>query len=290
MKRLPLPGFDTEQTFAACTDSIRDDDFRRRVQLISDKVARYGGFYEAHAQAGVTYAIPVLGDNFYGDPIVFGSVRKSELVGLYDQGMVARRSGRAIYNAIMVSAPLCPTCGELGSSKTLDHYLPKANYPWLSICPSNLIPACRDCNAEKGNPIPKTAFEQLIHPYFDDTCFFDEVWITAEVLRAEPFELRFYPCPPSNWGRLHKKRAARHFDFYDLAAKYSLRSAEELSMIIDQRRGSLRQMRPLDFQEHLAGVGNNEKFIKNHWRRVMYRALAGSFDFCTYDFYNDIYR
>lgn len=284
MRRLPLPSTDTAQAFTACVSTMRDYDCLRRMQGIADQVVRYGEFYEAHAEAGVTYAIQAPSHLPGSDPVFFGAVTKSELVDLYKEGMVKRQSGRAIYDAIMVSAQRCPSCGDIGSPKTLDHYLPKANYPWLSICPYNLVPACWDCNTEKGNPVPLSAFEQLIHPYYDESCFFDDVWVFANVVWTTSFELEFYPSPPPFWGRLNTKRAIHHFDYYGIASKYSLRAAEELPVLIDQRRRSLRNLHPLDFQQYLADVANSNRLFQNHWRRVMYRALADNLNFCTHVF------
>lgn len=47
----------------------------------------------------------------------------------------------------------CPICGEkysLRGGKTIDHKLPRAQYPWLSLEFKNLWVICRDCNQEKG--------------------------------------------------------------------------------------------------------------------------------------------
>ena len=47
----------------------------------------------------------------------------------------------------------CPVCGarfaDVGG-RTLDHKLPRAQYPWLSLNFKNLWVICRDCNQEKG--------------------------------------------------------------------------------------------------------------------------------------------
>ncbi|WP_147465461.1 MULTISPECIES: HNH endonuclease [Pseudomonas syringae group] len=282
MRRIPFPTINTRQTFAACTSTMRDDDCLARMQDIADEVIRRGGFYDAHARAGVMYAIPE--HRPVSGPLVIGKVTKSELISLYDAGMVERRPGRAIYNAIIVSASFCPSCGNTGNPKTLDHYLPKANYPWLSICPYNLLPACRDCNTEKGNPVPKSAFQQLIHPYYDDDCFFDEIWVCAKIIWTSCFELRFYANPPEYWWPLDKERAIHHFSFYDISDKYSLLAAEELSIIIDLRKGVFRNVSPIEFQAYLNGVGCSVELFPNHWKGVMYRALARDVDFVTHLF------
>jgi 5-methylcytosine-specific restriction endonuclease McrA len=47
----------------------------------------------------------------------------------------------------------CPVCEGLFSrreGKTIDHKLPRSQYPWLSITFTNLWVICRECNIEKA--------------------------------------------------------------------------------------------------------------------------------------------
>ncbi|MCG8367601.1 MAG: HNH endonuclease [Pseudanabaenales cyanobacterium] len=47
----------------------------------------------------------------------------------------------------------CPICGEKFADRdgrTIDHKLPRAQYPWLSLDFRNLWVICRICNQEKG--------------------------------------------------------------------------------------------------------------------------------------------
>ena len=47
----------------------------------------------------------------------------------------------------------CPVCGERFANRdgrTVDHKLPRAQYPWLSLDFKNLWVICRICNQEKG--------------------------------------------------------------------------------------------------------------------------------------------
>jgi len=43
----------------------------------------------------------------------------------------------------------CPRCG--GSRPgTLDHHLPKSDYPEFAVYPKNLLACCQECNGKKG--------------------------------------------------------------------------------------------------------------------------------------------
>jgi len=62
---------------------------------------------------------------------------------------------------------VCPMCGSIHSG-TLDHYLPKEDYPIFSVFSQNLVPACK-CNSRRGRTLyGATLNERVLHPYFDN--------------------------------------------------------------------------------------------------------------------------
>ena len=64
-------------------------------------------------------------------------------------------------------ANCCPMCGSFHSG-TLDHLLPKKEYPVFAIFGRNLVPACK-CNSKRTNQITgANPSERILHPYFDD--------------------------------------------------------------------------------------------------------------------------
>jgi 5-methylcytosine-specific restriction endonuclease McrA len=72
---------------------------------------------------------------------------------------------------------MCPSCGEEGTPNTLDHYLPKRQFPHFSITPANLTPMCDICQGIKGvQTLDDDGHRIYLHPYFDD-------FLAAQVLR-----------------------------------------------------------------------------------------------------------
>lgn len=57
----------------------------------------------------------------------------------------------------------CPMCGGT-SVATLEHVLPKDDYPEFSVLSFNLVPSCDGCQRRRSN---KGARYEFIHPYFD---------------------------------------------------------------------------------------------------------------------------
>jgi len=61
----------------------------------------------------------------------------------------------------------CPMCGS-SHSASLDHLLPKEDYPEWTIFSQNLVPAC-ECNTKRGQTLigDRVNNERILHPYFD---------------------------------------------------------------------------------------------------------------------------
>ncbi|WP_282361074.1 HNH endonuclease [Pseudomonas sp. PS01300] len=284
MKKMTISDFEPDYSYRQCVSAIKSEEERRKMLAQVDNIKIAAIDFLEHSKAGTTSSIPPVriakGDN----PSVVGDITKAEMVRLYEYYMVKREPGRSIYNAILISAEeSCPLCGGIGHAKTLDHYLPKANYPLLTVLPYNLVPACRDCNTEKGNPIITDAAEQLIHPYYDQACFYDDTWVVAEVTHESPCAIKFSACPPEQWLPLNKSRANRHFEFFSIARRYGIRAGEELGTLVDQRRGFLKTFSPEQFSLYLKSVAESPTLFPNHWRKVMYLALAEDEWFCSAD-------
>lgn len=60
----------------------------------------------------------------------------------------------------------CPYC-QIQHARTLDHFMPKENFPDFSIYRPNLIWVCASCNSKKGNS-NVSGTRSVLNPYFDD--------------------------------------------------------------------------------------------------------------------------
>lgn len=107
--------------------------------------------------------------NKYTDSEMESKQRKKSLIGLYtpqsEKLPFQQLENMRKNNGLVV----CPSCGEPGRPRTLDHYLPKDTFPELSILLLNLTPMCDWCQGEKLTEyVTKDGKKRYIHPYFDD--------------------------------------------------------------------------------------------------------------------------
>ena len=282
MKRISRPNYAPDYAYGVCISAIVDEVERNRMMAAVGDIRDAAIDFIERAMAGLTFELRPLIVGRGEDPVVVAGIRKSELVKLYEYYMVQRPLGREIYDSILLAAEdNCPTCGGIGRPRSLDHYLPKSNYPKLSVLPHNLIPACRDCNTDKGNPQFNQPHEQLIHPYFDQSCFFDEGWIIATVTHTQPCVITYEASPPEAWRPVDRQRAVNHFEFFDIAKRYSIKAAEELSVLVDQRRSLMSDLPAESFRAYLHSIGDSSSLFPNHWRKVMYKSLALDAWFCN---------
>nr|WP_199083318.1 hypothetical protein [Pedobacter sp. ASV19] len=149
-----------------------------------------------------------------------GTITTHEMVYLYT-GKLSKlgHPARVFYDRLR-SIPAngqCPLC-SVRTVTTLDHYLPKADFPVYAILPINLIPACRDCNTDKLSETPTTHSEETIHPYFD--VLPDGIYLHANLIKTKPASLVFFVNAPSPWGSVLQSRLKTHFRIFNLNKLY----------------------------------------------------------------------
>lgn len=76
--------------------------------------------------------------------------------------LIARRNDHCLLE--------CPFCGNPAAPDTLDHFIPKDEWPEFSINPNNLVPQCRGCAPVKGSKyFCETSGTSLyLHPFYSD--------------------------------------------------------------------------------------------------------------------------
>jgi hypothetical protein len=285
MKKLTIPATSFSDALTEVISGIGSEDTRLTHTSAFHDSANIETAYADAASAAMLYAFPRVTGN--DDAVVHGGLRKSHLTKLYTQYFVPdTKPARRVYEAIKVTANgKCPLCGGVGHVRTLDHYLPKANFPLYSVLPTNLVPCCRDCNSEKLNAFATVRGGQTIHPYFDHDRFFNEKWINARVIPCDPPVLEFFVAPPTNWHADDRSRVQAHFYEYGLADKFSVEAASDLPETIQTRRTTMSANSPLEFSTYLAEKGQTVTLPVNNWRRVMFSALAADAWFCSQTFF-----
>ncbi|MDN3628641.1 MULTISPECIES: HNH endonuclease [Vibrio] len=285
MRALNLPLMRYTDVVNTCINSISSQEIRDRLEPVSADLLNAGHQYLSLAPTTALFTIPTfVGGN---EDYVVANVTKKELKDLYSAQMVpSSKPSRKYYDELKLAAPLgiCPFCG-FGHVYTLDHYLPKAKYPLISILPINLVPSCSDCNKGKSANTASNAGKLCMHPYFDHGHFINEQWLYANVIETEPVTIVFFVAPPSAWNPIDKQRVLAHFSDFDLAKRFSVQAANELSTLKYELQYDFDFSGITGVQHELSKrVFAAERQHKNSWKTAMYQALRDSNWYCNSGF------
>lgn len=275
MLKVPKPTLLSADVYSDCIGVFQDAALRGRLAACKPLIADAEAEFDAKITKGLVYTIP-------HETVVNGNVTKSELKKVYSDQMLKSKIGRVHYEILLNAAKgdLCPLCAHR-EAKTLDHYLPKAKYPRLSVVPINLVPACRDCNTGKLTSYPRTPEEETIHPYYDD--IEADQWLEARINRGIPLSVTFYVVHAAGWSDLLFERVKNHFLSYSLHILYATQAGRELTArklhyttTYDSGAGAA-GVRKLLGDESISRSASN----LNSWQSALYRCVANDDWFCN---------
>lgn len=257
----------------------------RNTQYTSDVLSNkqyllgIGNDYEEYARLNNLYRFDT---DFPIEPdgVICNTLSNSHMVKLYDYCLRDCRSG-GVYDAVLNSAKnpkiRCPFCGGINTPSQIDHFLPKSRYGHFSVFPYNLIPICKDCNTEfKGEFFPTEKNKQLIHPYLDEDCFFNEQWLYAEYIDdgTEFGTVSYYLVPPSGWSDDKKNKIKFHFEKFHLADRFSEFSSGNLSDILVQMKShKMNGAFMEDFEKCSIDSVITKERKANHWKKALFQAV-----------------
>lgn len=177
----------------------------------------------------------------------------------------------------------CPFCG-ISESSTLDHYLPKEQYPEFSIFPKNLVPSCAVCNTRKKDRILEegTDVRMFLHPCFDTIPDLEFLTVRTR-MEADALVLSYRLTRPEGMAARTFRHLGSHFDELNLADRYRRMGLEHLGGQYPALRRAYGAAEDADrVAEKLVEVAQDfeDVFGPNFWLAKLYRALADNNEFC----------
>jgi hypothetical protein len=268
-----MPTASTRATFEMCVGTISDPATSQRLLALAPQVERAGSAYNLYGKRGDWSEIS-------GDARSGGADLGPAMVSLYTNSLSRKGSSvRHIYDQIRAGAhgDICPLCVQRAVG-TLDHYLEKARFPIYAVCPTNLVPACADCNNARAKE--RSEVSLTLHPYFDQVE--DATWLRAIVIESEAVSVRFEVGPVSEWPALKYQKMQAHFAALALGKLYSTHAAVEMAEI----RGALVNLFELTgfigVKTHLLHqAASRSALYRNSWKGAMYKAFGLSNWFCN---------
>jgi len=269
MLHLESPQHDFAQVYLMCAGRTRNELLRENLRAEAPRVFDRGADYRLRASESALHRMTIEA------PL---NVTSEELSDLYSRVLVSGVA-RAVYESIRAGSFLqrCPLCAQR-DVQTLDHYLPKSEFPEFAVLPINLIPSCFECNKAKSSYVASQQPELLFHPYFDD-------WSGAGLLVASVVcdgEVQITYDVNRELDEAIKPRIARHFHELSLGTLYAQHAGIELiqkkaSFLATFEAGGAGALR-----EDLAFEAlSRARPFPNAWQPVLYLALSSSEEFCN---------
>ena len=168
----------------------------------------------------------------------------------------------------------CAMCGSHHNG-TLDHYLPKDQWPEFSILLRNLVPACSLCNSgAKGTTVCGSApLERFLHPYYDRAARRPLWLIEVQPPYAAP---RFIPKPVSTLSPRLRRRVAFHLSeiLSDQFDSFIETQWAMLPQVLGLATGSRPSLRTLETQLDLLYRQHRVSAGVNGWKTVLLRGIC----------------
>ena len=269
MKKIPRPAYGVETVIRDCFDFPKNSGLTNKLKRIAPSVVRAEASYIECAEHGQLHTISPLED-------VDGIVTSDEMTKVYEQKFSnIKGPGRRYYDKLMAAPALgrCPLC-DVGTVSTLDHYLPKKQFPAFAVTPANLVPSCRDCNlGQKRTEAPKSAETAPLHPYFDDVE--TAVWLKVDLyVSGDSLVPRYGVVKPDAWDDVLYRRTLHHMELYGLYKLYGSHAAEEISGRARVWRSLYGESGAKQLKEQFSlDARSYEEVSLNSWKSALFRAL-----------------
>jgi 5-methylcytosine-specific restriction endonuclease McrA len=175
---------------------------------------------------------------------------------------------------------ICPACGEDGTPNTLDHYLPKDDFPEFAITAANLSPMCDICQSEKKTKTITAANERIfLHPYYDEFLGTQVVVLEFEKPLETPPSIRLRPSPALDTAQT--ALVSRHIHELGVIRRYNHFFRDEYMRLL--RLTSDIHQRGQNLREQLENFRNMASYKSvNSWLHVFYSGVTADNDLMAY--------
>ncbi|RCW92419.1 HNH endonuclease [Winogradskyella arenosi] len=195
-----------DEVIGSKRNSSKDPNYKQRINILaSDIKVLFGNYETAHNTNNHVSLTP----NGYANQ------EKTDLLKLYSSGnsrLIKLKNSitTVLDNRAMNTCQYC-TIAPVGS---LDHIVPKGEFPEFSVNPKNLLPACTTCNSHKNENWKESNKTIFLNLYTDilpsEKYLFVDLLITANniqptfILRnTNNIDLDFFELLVSHYTKLH---------------------------------------------------------------------------------------
>jgi len=176
----------------------------------------------------------------------------------------------------------CPYCTQAGVG-TVEHILPKEDYPEYAINTLNLIPCCGTCNPSKGTKVKDDAgMPEFINFYYHDIQSYKFLYADISFDANGKPKFTFQLSSPNGSNLTLQSAIQNHFRNLHLLERYRIMAdakyaeCESTILPVAKRLGDIQQY-VIDYSQVV-----ETSYGKNHYYSAMLRAMVSSSDYQKY--------
>jgi len=180
-----------------------------------------------------------------------------------------------IQNAIY--SPKCNPTGQCGycvvdTAKTIDHYLPKEEYPEFSVMSENLVPCCGHCNSKKKTS--SLVFGSIFNPYYSSIRI--SQFIQCSLSLTDNILTPSYSFIESDDTRAHLGLLHSHDEKFSVLKKFK----DKAGLLLPEELGSIEIYNVCMNTDTVVNLYRQREKISiknegaNHWRPALYGSIA----------------
>lgn len=168
----------------------------------------------------------------------------------------------------------CQLCG-IDSSSTLDHYLPKNDFPEYSVFSKNLVPCCNVCNINKGNKWIENGKRLFLNLYYDK--ILEKDFLSAKIIIEDDTPIVEFEIIDQDLNSYFSELISNHFKELNLFDRYKQEANRILSLIkYELKNYDLINSDITLIKKWLKQAADSKKdcYGTNSWKALIYDALA----------------
>tara|TARA_R100000306_G_C4381481_1_gene144932 strand:- start:237 stop:1085 length:849 start_codon:yes stop_codon:yes gene_type:complete len=245
-----------DEVIGSKRNSSKDPNYKQRINILTPGIKALFGIYETAHNANNHVSLA---------PNGYANQEKTDLLKLYSSGnsrLIKLKNSitTVLDNRAMNTCQYC-TIAPVGS---LDHIVPKDEFPEFSVNPKNLLPACTTCNSHKNENWKENNKTIFLNLYTDvlpiEQYLFVNLVVTANNIQPT-FELRninnidadFFELLNNHYTRLQLPQRFRKESHKVISELTNLISAGSNLLTVNQ----IKELVLAKIQEDKAVFGNN---------------------------------
>ncbi|PFH09725.1 hypothetical protein BCF11_2126 [Collimonas sp. PA-H2] len=171
----------------------------------------------------------------------------------------------------------CPYCGYPFTPDTLDHFIPKDEWPEYAFYPNNLVPQCRGCMPTKGaNYFCNTeGTAKYLHPFYSDLISKIGFTVTVNFEGGEPnFSVNFVAFGPVTDDS--RARIAMHVKHLKLRSRILLYCRRTYNFWLKKARHE--KFNIVELFEVRLGQAQAEERASRNWGNAFFKCMLANKD------------